>query len=337
MAHRQIDLNASLQRVLKGGIPTRAEERLAEEAGPHSKLFTSDLSVAEFVLARDAGCQPIAQLMGSSIYHVGQIPDYKGKTAEMQVISDAHRESRRLALGRLWQEATLVGADAVVGAQLRDRMITMGARGKGGDDGGEVIEFTVVGTAVRAPFLTHPPGQPIITDLSGQDLWALVQDGWEPCGFFFDFCKYHGWHVTSGSGGTGEVTSANNVVETARKIVVDRVTEQARKASAEFVVGSDLTITVAEVPCGYGGCKLDDLDVNVSWFGTGIRKIPGWKTPTLDLPPRILSMMSVGGKRRDTSLDEEDDDENEVERAAEEAQETALELEEYNEPDDDAG
>ncbi len=138
MAHRQIDLNASLQRVLKGGIPIRAEERLAEEAGPHSKLFTSDLSVAEFVLARDAGCQPIAQLMGSSIYHVGQIPDYKGKTAEMQVISDAHRESRRLALGRLWQEATLVGADAVVGAQLRDRMITMGARGKGGDDGGEV-------------------------------------------------------------------------------------------------------------------------------------------------------------------------------------------------------
>jgi len=333
MAHRQIDMNASLARVAKGGIPIRAEERLAEEAGPHSKLFTSDLSVSEFILARDAGCQPIAQLMGSSIYHVGQIPDYKGKTAEMQVISDAHRESRRLALGRLWQEATLVGADAVVGAQLRDRMITMGARGKGGDDGGEVIEFTVVGTAVRAPFLTHPPGQPIITDLSGQDLWALVQDGWEPCGFFFDFCKFHGWHVTSGSGGQGEVTSANNVVETARKIVVDRVTEQARNAGAEFVVGSDLTISVAEVPCGYGGCKLDDLDVNVSWFGTGIRKIPGWKTPTLDLPPRVLSMMSVG-KRRDTSLGKEDDDENEVERAAEEAEETALELDEYNEPDD---
>ena len=183
----------------KGGIPLRAEERLAEEAGPHSKLFTSDLSVNEFVLARDAGCEPIAQLMGSSIYHVGQIPDYKGKTDEITVISDAHRESRQRALSRLWQEAVLVGADAVIGAHLRDRMITMGARGKGGDDGGEVLEFTVVGTAVRAPWLTHPPGQPIVTDLSGQDLWALVQDGWEPCGFFFDFCKYHGWHVTSGA------------------------------------------------------------------------------------------------------------------------------------------
>ena len=335
MAHRQIDLAASLARVLKGGIPTRAEERLADEAGPSRKLFTSDLSVSEFLLAKDAGCEPIAQLMGSSIYHVGQIPDYKGKTAEISIISDAHRESRRLALGRLWQEATLVGADAVVGAQLRERMITMGARGKGGDDGGEVIEFTVVGTAVRAPQLTHPPGQPVVTDLSGQDLWALVQDGWEPCGFFFDFCKYHGWHVTSGGGGAGEVTAANDCVETARKLVMDRILEQARQASAEFVVGSDLSIEVSEVPCGYGGCKLDDLDVNVSWFGTGIRKIPGWTTPTFDLPPRMLSMMSVG-KRKDTSLGGEDDDEGEVERAAEDAQENALALEEFNEPDDDA-
>jgi uncharacterized protein YbjQ (UPF0145 family) len=334
MAHRQIDLAASIARVAKGGIPIRAEERLAEEAGPNKKLFTSDLSVNEFLLARDAGCHPIAQIMGSSIYHIGQIPDYKGKTAEIAVISDAHRESRRRALARLAQEAILVGADAVIGAKLSERMITMGARGKGGDDGGEVIEFTVVGTAIKAPFLTHPPGQPIVTDLSGQDLWALVQEGWEPCAFLFDFCKFHGWHVTNGSGGVGEVTSANQVVEQARKIVIDRLTAQARHASVEFVVGSDLTITVKEVPCGFGGCKLDDLDVNVSWFGTGIRKIPNWQTPVRDVPPLMLSMMSLK-KRRDTSLGGGDDDASEVERAAEEAEENALATEEANEPDDD--
>jgi uncharacterized protein YbjQ (UPF0145 family) len=331
-AGRPIDLQASLQRVLQGGIPTRAVERLAEEAGPHKRLFTSDLSVSEFLLARDAGCEPIAQLMGSSIFHIGQIPDYKGKTAELAVISDGHRESRRLALNRIWQEATLVGADAVVGAQLRERLITMGARGKGGDDGGEVIEFTVVGTAVRAPGLTHPPGQPIVTDLSGQDLWALIQDGWEPCGFFFDFCKYHGWHVTSGSG-VGELAQASQVVETARRTVVDRVTEQARRAQAEFVVGSELKVEVSEVPCGYGGCQLDDLDVNVSWFATGVRRIPGWNEAMRDLPPRVLSMWSVG-RARDTSLGKEDDDASEVERAAEEAEEFGLEYAEYNEPDD---
>ena len=69
-------------------------------------------------------------------------------------------------------------------------MITMGARGKGGDDGGEVLEFTVVGTAVKAPWINHPPNRPVLTDLSGQELWALYQDGFEPCGFVFDYCRY---------------------------------------------------------------------------------------------------------------------------------------------------
>lgn len=338
-ADREIDFDASLRRVANGGIPLRAEQRLAEEMGPNKRLFTSDLSVGEFLLARDAGCEPIAQIMGSSIYLIAQIPDYKGKTAELVEIGNAHRESRRRALSRLQQEARLVGADAVVGARLRERMITMGARGKGGDDGGEVIEFTVVGTAVRAPFLTHPPGEPIVTDLSGQDLWALVQDGWEPCAFLFEYCKYHGWHVTgtAGSAGSGEVTAANRCVEAARKIVIDRMTTDAARAGAEFVVGADLSIDVREVACGWQNCTRDDLDVVVSWFGTGIRRMrpsgSAWSRPPADAPPMMLSMMTLGN-RKDTSLGREDDDASDVERAAEAAEENAREIDEASERDE---
>src|SRR6202142_41569 len=100
MPARPVDMQASLRALAQGGLPLRATERLAEEAGPGRKLFTSDLSVNEFLLARDAGCEPIAQVMGTSIYHIGVIPDYKGKTAELTVISDGHRESRRLAVSR---------------------------------------------------------------------------------------------------------------------------------------------------------------------------------------------------------------------------------------------
>jgi hypothetical protein len=39
-------------------------------------------------------------------------------------------------------------------------------------------------------------------------------------------------------------------------------------------------------------------------------------------------------RRRDTTLGSDDDDASEVERAAEEAEENALELDEANEPDD---
>jgi uncharacterized protein YbjQ (UPF0145 family) len=307
-------------------IPERAVKRLREER--EGRLFTSDLSVSEFLLARDAEVHPISQVMGSCIYHVGQIPDYKGKTSEITVISDAHRESRRAALSRLYQEAALVGADAVIGVHLRDRMITMGARGKGGDDGGEVLEFTVVGTAVRAPWITHPAGQPIITDLSGQELWALAQDGFEPCGFLFEFCRYHVWHVTKNVGsGCIQLTAASEAVAQARSIAATKLQQQAAQVGAEFVVGSDISIEVREVPCGFGGCELDDLDVDVSWFGTGIRRIPERMAQRAhSIPPLMLSMIPLG-RRNDARIDAEDDADD-VEVAAEEAEEMALEADE---------
>jgi hypothetical protein len=206
-------------------------------------------------------------------------------------------------------------------------MITMGARGKGGDDGGEVLEFTVVGTAVKAPWITHPPGQPIITDLSGQDLWALAQDGYEPCGFLFEFCRYHVWHVTQGFVGMqGELTQASDAVEKARAIAAERLIAQAVACGAEFVVGSDITVSTREVPCGYGGCQLDDLDVDLSWFGTGIRRIPNRKQTSHELPAFMLSMIPLG--RRNDALIEAEDDEDDIEVAAEEAEEAALEVDE---------
>ena len=319
-----LDLQASLNAVRDGSIPLRARERLADEEGAERRLFTSDLSVSEFLLARDAGCEPISQVMGSCIFHVGVIPDYKGKTSEVTTIADAHRRSRRAALDRLQEEATLVGADAVVGVHLRDRMITMGSRGKGGDDGGEVLEFTVVGTAVKAPWITHPPGVPIVTDLSGQDLWALQQDGFEPCGFLFEFCRYHVWHVTKGVGnGSTELTQASEAVQKARTIAAQKLTRQAAELQAEFVVGSDIQVVVREVPCGFGGCPYDDLDVDVSWFGTGVRRVPGASGRPHAHPPFVLSMMPLG-RRRDDLLGS-DDDQSDVEIAAEEAEEAALE------------
>ena len=46
-------------------------------------------------------------------------------------------------------------------------------------------------------------------------------------------------------------------IETARQLVVDRLLEQAAWYKAEFVVGSDVKLTVREVPCGYRGCDLE--------------------------------------------------------------------------------
>jgi uncharacterized protein YbjQ (UPF0145 family) len=329
LATQNIDLMESMRHVQAGGLPIRAQLRLADETRHH--LFTSDLTVSEFLLAKDAKCFPISQVMGSSIFHVGKISDYKGATGEIETISQAHRDSRRLALSRCFQEAQAIGADAVIGVRIQERLITMGQHGKGGDDGDEVIEFTVFGTAVRAPWITHAQGSPVITDLSGQDLWALAQDGFEPCGFLFEFCRYHVWHVMkNGLAASGEVSAAQDAIDTARNIVVAKLIKQAAWYKCEFVVGSDVKLTVREVPCGYKGCDLNDLDVDVSCFGTGVRRIPDFKPhEQAKVPPLILSMVPLG--RRRGEIVEGDDDSEKLEEQAREA-----EAEAANESDDEA-
>ena len=329
MAHSPIDLNESLAHVRAGGLPIRAQRRLAEEAGPGKRLFTSDLSVSEFLLVEETKAKPISQVMGSSVYQIGTVSDYKGggdQIFEIKTISNGHREARRSALSRLFQEARIVGADAVVGVRLKERMITMGRHGKGGDDGGEIIEFTAVGTAIDANWITHPENVPVITDLSGQELWALAQDGFEPCGFLFDFCRYHVWHVLKDyQQGQGEVAPAQQAIELARKHVEASIEQQATNFQAEFVVGSDVSIEIQEVPCGYASCDLNDLDVSVSWFGTGVRRVPHFTPPEHPkAPPLILSMMPLGRKKA-AGFEDDEDDADEIAELAKEAEKEAAE------------
>ena len=52
--------------------PPAADSRLAKTAGASpSGVFTSDLSVSEYVLLGEAGFEPLGFVVGSSIYHVG--------------------------------------------------------------------------------------------------------------------------------------------------------------------------------------------------------------------------------------------------------------------------
>ena len=323
MAGHDIDYQASLAALSQGHLPLRAQARLREET--KDNLFTSDLSVNELLLATNVQMQVVSQVMGSCIFHIGRIADYKGATGEIDTISEGHRASRRRALYRMQLEAEMLGADAVIGVKLTDRWITAGAHGKGGDDGGELIEFTVVGTAVKAPWINRIGGHPVLTDLSGQDLWALACDGFEPCGFLFEFCRYHVWHVLKGGWvGQGEVPAARDAMDQARGIVAGKLMAQAAEHRAEFVVGSDIALSMKEVPCGWEGCELNDLDVDVSWFATGIRKIPGYKQPAQTaVPPLILSMMPLG-RRKDVAV-EADEEADAVKEAAARMEEKSAE------------
>ena len=50
------------------GIPEAGLERLEQN---REGLFTSDLSVSEFLLISEAGFDPLGLVVGSSIFHIG--------------------------------------------------------------------------------------------------------------------------------------------------------------------------------------------------------------------------------------------------------------------------
>src|SRR5579863_562219 len=66
------------------GLTGHGRERLAQNK---DGLFTSDLSINEFVMIDEAGFEPLGLVMGSSIYHIGyQRANYK-ESMELTVLT----------------------------------------------------------------------------------------------------------------------------------------------------------------------------------------------------------------------------------------------------------
>src|SRR3954463_7055880 len=121
--------------------------RLAEmRPGQATSLFTSDLSVNEFLLVREAGFRPLGLVLGSSIYHVGFQMGRWNRNQELTTLSQAMYHARELAMTRMEAGAEQVGADGIVGVRLQIEFKEFGA---------DLAEFIAVGTAVTADDPRH--------------------------------------------------------------------------------------------------------------------------------------------------------------------------------------
>jgi uncharacterized protein YbjQ (UPF0145 family) len=266
----------SLRRVEAGGIPLGAERRL-RELGEHGGAYTSDLSVADFALCHKLGLRPLAQVMGSSIYQVGYQNTPWPYTAggfmfELTPLSDAWNEVRRRALNRLALEAGHVGADSVVGVELRT----------GAHDWAEnSIEYVVIGTAVRHKESPRD-GAPVLTELTVDDYWKLVQAGIEPLGVvawssaFFVRASYN-TQMMSGIGGLGftqnqELPEYTQGFYEARELVMERMTAQAAQLGATGVVGVRINHAIQRFETGSGRYQQGGLMVTFHAIGTAIRE-----------------------------------------------------------------
>jgi uncharacterized protein YbjQ (UPF0145 family) len=226
------------------GVPADAMRRLAElQPGKPGGIFTSDLSVNEFLLVREVGFKPIGLVLGSSIYHVGMQIGRWGKNQELDTLSQAMYHARELAMTRMEAEAAALGADGIVGVRL-----TVEAR----EFGNDIAEFIAIGTAVKAD--DPPPGggtwrnnkgQPFTSDLSGQDFWTLIRAGYAPLGMVMGTCVYHIAHqkmgaVFSNLGRNVEIEQFTQALYDARELAMARMQAEAESLHAEGVVGVQL-------------------------------------------------------------------------------------------------
>ena len=224
--------------------PQAADTRLAHTAGAEpGGVFTSDLSVSEYVLLGEAGFEPLGFVVGSSIYHVGMQVGRWSQNQELQVLSQAMYNARELAMARMQAEAEHLGADGIVGVELRMQMYAWGQ---------EVLEFVATGTAVRhldgTGALKAPDGRAFTSDLSAQDFFRLLAAGAVPVAFVLGTCVYHIAHQSAmqalrQAGQNQEMMQFTQGVYDARELALSRMQAEAAQARAGGIVGVSVAVS----------------------------------------------------------------------------------------------
>jgi uncharacterized protein YbjQ (UPF0145 family) len=218
------------------GVPSHGRERIQQLRGG---LFTSDLSVNEFLLVKEAGFEPLGLVVGSSIYHIGFQQSAWNQNQEMAVLSQAMYQARELAMTRMEEEADQLGADGVVGVRLDIGRYEWGAN---------MAEFIAIGTAVKhreGKLHRAPNGRPFTSDLSGQDFWTLLHAGYRPVGLAMGSCVYHVAHqgirqAFKQMGQNIEMQNYTQALYDARELAMERMQYDAQQVQAEGIVGVQL-------------------------------------------------------------------------------------------------
>jgi uncharacterized protein YbjQ (UPF0145 family) len=264
------------------GMAAHSSERLREMKGEGGKpkLFTSDLSVNEFMLVRKAGFDPLGLVIGSSIYHIGYQQGAFNQNMELNVLSQAMYHARELAMSRMEAEADVLGADGVVGVRLDVGRYEWGE---------SLAEFIAVGTAVRSrDGQSHRTqhGKPFTSDLSGQDFYLLRTMGFRPVGLVMGSCVYHVAHLSLRQawktlGQNVEMANFTQALYDARELAMERMQHEAMRQGAQGVVG----VNVKEQSHGWESHVIEYFSVGtaVTAAAPATDDMPGLQAPQLSL------------------------------------------------------
>ncbi len=229
-----------------GQLPAQVTNRL--DAMREGQLpFTSSFRVKEWAALRKFQFLPLGQVMGSSIYHIGwsrlaNAGFYFSQSFEIEAPTSAMMEARKIALGRMQQEAMALHAHAVVGVRL-EKVTKIPEE--------NIIEFIAVGTAIRLEGKPTPKS-PILATVSGQDFVRLIEAGAMPVGLAMGVSYYYlmtDWRDfrQQFSLYNQEMGHFQQGVARVRTKVMKRMIDDAHALEASGVIGADFHLTVEEV------------------------------------------------------------------------------------------
>lgn len=244
--------------------------------GGAERFFTSAGDAQELYCHIDAGYAPINHVFGNVAYSMGLGGGLLGslKTllrGEIREYSDIFNETRHAALGRMVAAAREGGANAVVG--VRTTICPWAG----------AHEMMMAGTAAINPAL--PPAtysNPVTSDLTGEELWAMTSLGYAPVKLLISTSVYSlgvtgGFMAAFKSFKRGEISELTSLIHDAREIAIDRIKSEADALGAEEVIG--VKTYIAEIGSGL---------VEFVAIGTAMTKLPGMAVQTPALPAQAI-------------------------------------------------
>jgi uncharacterized protein YbjQ (UPF0145 family) len=262
----------SMNALTAGKLPVRAQERVdqireAISTGAGVPLFSSDLSVNEFLLARQLGYEPVGLVAGSCIYHIGW--NSWTYTGVLDNQTEALFTATTSAIDRLRQEALGMGALGVVGVRLEIRKPSWGEG---------LVEVVAFGTAIHARGApVH--AEPFVGGLSAQEYSTMLRTGARPVGLVFGNCAYYIFtsyrdQMQNLSWYNQEVVKYTQALYDAQRHTFGRMHGQAEAAHAHGVIGVHFDHTLRRISSGGSDNEREDYIVEYIAWGTAIVEAP---------------------------------------------------------------
>jgi uncharacterized protein YbjQ (UPF0145 family) len=290
-------------------LPAVARARVA--ALRSSGTWGSALTADEFAAVRSAGFEPVGQVFGAAVYSAGAAGGYTcpgapaptgdrlsdgpvtqvsgaGGAGSFGPLVQAMDQARHTAVGRMITECRELGGHGVVGVRVSRDMFPLGG-----------AQFTVIGTAVRAPGTRQGQSEPFTSDVSGQDFAKLIMTGWVPVGLVLGISigSRHDDRNTARqarwTAGNAEVSSWAELVIQSRHDARSQLENDVKRLGAEGAVIATMQMRVCQRDCPATVGRHDHI-VEATLTGTAVASF----SPARRHDGPALAVMSLDPERR---------------------------------------